>query len=288
MSVSPQGFWVVLQLSKEEYWPLQVTSSQEDDSLQATSLESLTLLQLLNGVDMATPLLPPERLAQLAIIYAEDHWSTMDDENDEAFALLLETVKLPSSSSSDASSSFSYSQLSEWQRARTRLPQVTLDTAILTIAKDTTTTRWTLQCRSPNIRGFDINLVEDADASSSTSGSSSVSFTCLALALRYKAPILVILQREDEDETTFLLSLKDVQRRFPLFRTVQELKKPANRVQTNLERGFEIHKLTGALKIALERGDEAAACAIRQQLDKYDSLDDLPTLPDATDYDQLQ
>lgn len=254
MSVSPNGFWVILQCSSDDYWPIQVTESEED-TVAATSLESLTLLQLLNGVDMAGPILPPELLSQLAVEHAEDH---------ESLQVLLDEIILPPDSL--------YSELSEWQKSRIRLPQVTLDA--VEIQMEDSTFKWTLACRSPTIGGFEF--------SPETTSTTHLAFTCVALALRYQAPLTMATCQEND-----FMSLQDVEKRFPLFYTTQNLRKPADRVQKNLQQGFEIHKLTGALKMAMERGDAKAASLIREKLDEYDSFEDLPTLPN-TDYDQLQ
>jgi hypothetical protein len=256
MSVSTNGFWVIFQCSSDDYWPMQVTESQED-TVAATSLESLTLLQLLNGVDMAGPILPPELLSQLAIEHAEEG---------QSLQLLLNELKMPPDV-------LSYSELNEWQKSRTTLPQVTLD-AIEISLKDSTV-KWTLSCRSPTIGGLEFSP-EDISTTH-------LAFTCVSLALRYQAPMnMAYISREQE-----FMSLEDIQHRFPLYISTTNLRKPANRVQKNLQQGFEIHKLTGALKIAMERGDTKAAFLIREKLDEYDSFEDLPTIPNS-DYDQLQ
>lgn len=234
---------------------MQVTESQED-TVAATSLESLTLLQLLNGVDMAGPILPPELLSQLAIEHAE---------RSKSLQVLLKDLKLPPG--------VPYSDLNEWQKSRTILPQVTLD-AIEISVKDSTV-QWTLACRSPSTRGFYFSP-EDVSRTH-------LAFTCVSLALRYQAPMNMSFSCEDQE----LMSLEEIQHRFPLYTSTRNLRKPANRVQKNLQQGFEIHKLTGALKMAMERGDTKAASLIREKLDEYDSFEDLPTIPNS-DYDQLQ
>jgi hypothetical protein len=256
MSVSPNGFWVIFQCAPDEFWPIQVTESQED-TVAATSLESLTLLQLLNGVDMAGPILPPELLSQLAIEHAEGN---------ESLQVLLNELKLPPDVPS-------YSELNEWQKSRTVLPQVTLDA--IEISVQDSTVKWTLACRSPLIKGFYFSP-EDVSRTH-------LAFTCMSLALRYQAPMNMAFTCGDQE----LMSLEEIQHRFPLFTSTGNLRKPANRVQKNLQQGFEIHKLTGALKMAMERGDTKAASLIREKLDKYDSFEDLPTIPNS-DYDQLQ
>jgi hypothetical protein len=107
----------------------------------------------------------------------------------------------------------------------------------------------------------------------------------VALALRYQAPLTMICH--ENNTNAFWLSLQTVEQQFPLFTTTQNLRQPADRLSKNLQQGFIIHKLTGALKMAMDRGDIKAISRIREKLDEYDSFEDLPTLPN-TDYDQLQ
>jgi len=75
-------------------------------------------------------------------------------------------------------------------------------------------------------------------------------------------------------------SRDDLDRDFPHRTTIQSLQQQSSRVTENIERGFEIHKLMGALQIAKRLGDTKAAEKIRAKLDEYDSMDDLPTLGD--------
>ena len=270
-SVSDSGFWIILGLPEDQYWPVQVTENDED-TLAATSIESLTLLQLICGVDMAGPILPPERLSQLAILCAEQQ----ENKSDTVLQSLYQELKLPDDS-------VPYSELNQWQQSRVRLPQVTLDGVVMNI-HGMNTQEWMLQCASPSVDGsldFCPRICEtDSD------NAISVAFTSLALALRYQAPITTTVQ----DTFSSLYTLGDVQDKFPLYKSVNQLKKPANRVQSNLQRGFEIHKLTGALKVAMKMGDFKAADRIREQLDKFDSMDDLPTTQqfETSDYDSLQ
>jgi hypothetical protein len=90
------------------------------------------------------------------------------------------------------------------------------------------------------------------------------------LALRYKAPI-VLENLGDVDVP------KDLDQDFPQRTTVAKLQQQSTRVTQNIERGFEIHKLTGALQIAMKLGDQGAVEKIRAKLDEYDSMSDLPT-----------
>lgn len=98
VSVSPTGFLVLLQSilktdsndngEVEAAFPVALTSPPPDvaisksnmtmpelfrenaDQTSVTSAEALTFLQLLNGVDMATPILPPDTLSLICVWYA--------------------------------------------------------------------------------------------------------------------------------------------------------------------------------------------------------------------------
>ena len=277
-SVSPTGFWIVLQVTDNSYWPVQVTSSKEDTA-SATSIESLTLLQLISGVDMAGPMLPPELLSQLAVLHAEN------SSNDDVIVKnLLQFLKLPD----DAD--VAYSELNEWQRSKIRLPQITLEGIVVELHRKQNSNCWTLTCASPDIGKFvfspRIHVKDDDNAIA-------VAFYSIALALRYRAPLFFQppLNTTTEENGSFLFySLDQIKNKFPLYYSVEQLKKPSNRVQSNVQRGFEIHKLTGALRVAMERGDERAASNIRKRLDQFDSMEDLPVLSqfEKSDFDQLQ
>jgi hypothetical protein len=132
----------------------------------------------------------------------------------------------------------------------------------------------------------------------------------MALALRYKAPI--VLERPSEpfmdnaantttttttptttSRTTlvldrYMLTLSELQEKFPHRTTVGKLQQQSTRVAANIERGYEIHKLQGALTIAMKMGDQIAAQRIRTKLDQYDSMQDLPTITTTnTVHDQI-
>jgi hypothetical protein len=63
-SVSPSGFVALLADRERDRWmPLQVTS---EDKESAQSVEALTLLQMIQGIDLAGVVLPPELLTMRA------------------------------------------------------------------------------------------------------------------------------------------------------------------------------------------------------------------------------
>jgi hypothetical protein len=132
---------------------------------------------------------------------------------------------------------------------------------------------------------------------------SSPLFTCIALALRYKAPIVLeqqqqhsaeaeattttataqyneanLQQQQQQQQHYYWSSRDDLDRDFPQRTTLENLQEQSKRVTQNIEKSFEIHKLTGALQIAIRLGDAKAAEKIRAKLDEYDSMEDLPTL----------
>lgn len=312
VSVSPKGFHVMLDTS-QGIIPLPVTPADGQDSYAATSPESLTIIQLLSGVDMAGAILPPETLAKMVVLYAElQPFSLLlagDDDgsdgragsgNDSAVEIVLNFIKksLPDGVSS-------YSEAHPWQQSRIRLPQVTLDQ--LTLSYDANEDKWVcgLECaiKESNVPSSSTNPSEkggvswsDIDAkrngpqllsipssadivrpvSYNYDADTSELFTCLALSLRYKAPVVITNARQ-AFEAKKVLSPDDMDETFPQRTTVANLQSTSSRVTENIERGFEIHKLTGALQIAMKMGDQGAVDKIRAKLDEYDSMDSLPT-----------
>lgn len=178
-SVSSLGFLVVVNSTLDEHlqvaFPIQLTSCgipptvsntrnegesdidlaipslfQENiDQTSVTTPEALTFLQLINDVDMATPILPPDTLSLICVLYAflvekdsevepgvyriEDEMG-LDSSNDadpDVFYPALEYIRsfvatmLPDSAGYSKSRNFL--NLTEWQRAKVRLPNVRLD-----------------------------------------------------------------------------------------------------------------------------------------------------------------
>jgi hypothetical protein len=166
VSVSPQGFFALLQIPQQGFWPLQMTQNPLDQT-RATSPEALTLLQLISGVDMAGANLPPNVLAKLVVLYAEARPDQCRD--------ILDMLQHPMES---------YSQANEWQRSRIRLPQVSLDELTLyPLRLDVT------------VKGFGKLSFCPSKASLQQVcwdyNKASKQFMSLALALRYKAPMVI-------------------------------------------------------------------------------------------------
>jgi hypothetical protein len=210
----------------------------------------------------------------------------------------------------------------EWFQSRTQLPQVTLDQLTLRYnvggegSDGDKLCPWTcrLECNLPEMNNLQL-VIDDLKSETLSpllfhyDPETSLIFTCIALALRYKAPIVLERrwQRQDGDadrdgdwddssadsvDDSVWSTSKDLDRSFPQRTTVAKLQQQSTRVAENIERGFEIHKLTGALQIAMRLGDVKAAERIRAKLDEYDTMQDLPTTTSAggaedTDDDSL-
>ncbi|KAI2493543.1 hypothetical protein MHU86_21010 [Fragilaria crotonensis] len=242
VSVSPSGFWAMLGIPGGGYWPLQITTSY-DDAHSATTPEALTVLQLLAGVDMAGAILPPDVLPKLVIFHAEENPHALYARQ------LTALLELPDGIAS-------YSETNDWQRSKMRLPHVTLDELTLNpLRLDVSVKGLGPLSFTPSSRSIEA-VCWNFDPKSSTE------FISLSLALRYRAPIIV-----HETPTNTLTCISD---HFPLYSTIEGLRRTSQRVSKNLEVGLEIHKLHGALRIARQRGDAAAERKIQAKLDELE------------------
>jgi hypothetical protein len=356
VSVSPQGFQVVLKTATtQRYLVIPVTSSHEDSSTTTTP-EALTMIQLVNGVDMAGMILPPDVLAKMVVLNCEEaaedeleEWEAehrIEDEDDdedeyeddddpisdrELPELVTKLSKVQhqvlsfvqgslsafqSSSSSTSSTPFSsYTEAHPWVQNKLRLPIVTLDQVKLVLQQDNqddddTTVQIKdviLECAiRPIGSSLMFSLTESVtsqvchhyDAAFGTSQA----FLAVALALRYRAPMVLEYAQPSSTLKRTASSLQppdatlpysraprsilpsrlvktrdDVSQILPQWATIQKLQSSSRRVSLNIEQGFEIHKLQGALRIAMQQGDQKAIQLIRAKLDEYDSMEDLPT-----------
>ena len=262
VSVSPTGFHVMLNTTKGVL-PIPITRDPQD-AYAATSPESLTIIQLLSGVDMAGAILPPETLAKMTVLSCELLPEFLSSPTQCAVVEYIQKV-LPEGQTS-------FSEAHPWIQARFKLPQVTLDQLGLTYEKESGSWRCRLACA---LKEFgQLNVVATPEivrpVCYNYDAETSPLFTCIALALRYKAPIVV-------ENFGDVQVPKDLDKDFPQRTTVANIQKQSSRVTQNIERGFEIHKLTGALQIAMKLGDQGAVKKIRAKLDEYDSLNELPT-----------
>lgn len=318
VTVSPDGFRAVLRLNDTHCSLPPPVSDDVLDQSSASSPQALTLLQLLAGVDMAGPVLPPDALARIAVLSLEEEeeeadrgqrTSPKDTENDDvapgvtAKAQVLRLVadrlrRLSGGVTGLTNAPTSYGDLLDcdpWLQARMSLPAATLDevqlpSGILVCA---------FQMPSIGAGGkttVHVRLTESACERASYQyrpNGVSRTFAALALALRYRAPIVLVEGGDDNDGSSEdslpcpVVTLEEVRYRFPLYRTTGQLAQTTQRVTSNIETGLKVNQLQAALRKALELEDYAAATKIRAALDEMDSLKDLPTQPE-TDTDSMQ
>eukprot|EP00531_Pseudo-nitzschia_arenysensis_P007582 CAMPEP_0116132334 /NCGR_PEP_ID=MMETSP0329-20121206/9489_1 /TAXON_ID=697910 /ORGANISM="Pseudo-nitzschia arenysensis, Strain B593" /LENGTH=476 /DNA_ID=CAMNT_0003626835 /DNA_START=88 /DNA_END=1518 /DNA_ORIENTATION=+ len=304
--------------SKNVLLPLKMTNDPAD-AFCATSPESLTLCQLLSGVDMAGAILPPELLQKIVACHIEDKIETLydddddDDDDQDDLASIFTPVLTPiemklweflqnQQAMMREQSLFggSISPDKEAIQAQMQMPQVMLDQLTL-VPLPSASWQCKLECAIPEWKENIVVTVKPdllASLAYNYDPESSPLFTCIALALRYKAPIVLEQTEQQEQPTTtttttteeetssssnnnnnFVWSTNDdLDRDFPQRTSVENLQEQSTRVTQNIEKGFEIHKLTGALQIAMRLGDTKAAEKIRAKLDEYDSMEELPTL----------
>ena len=310
--------------------PLKMTNDPAD-AYAATSPESLTLCQLLSGVDMAGAILPPELLGRIVRCHIEEKLDSLydddDDEDDEpenaVFTPVLSPIEIKiweylnnQEALLREQNLFGPPQTVRSSSPQIPMPQITLDQ--LTLVPPPTPPRsskesqqgssspssmWQckLECALPEwkeriVVGVKADLL--ASLAYNYDPEASPLFTCIALALRYKAPIVLEQQQQQhsaaeaittpaqdneadlqqkQEQQYYWSSRDDLDRNFPQRKTLEDLQEQSKRVTHNIETGFEIHKLTGALQIAMRLGDAKAAEKIRAKLDEYDSMEDLPT-----------
>lgn len=300
-----------------DFLPLKMTNNPAD-AYAATSPESLTLCQLLSGVDMAGAILPPELLGKLVVSHVEDKLESLydyddDEEEDDianaVFAPVLSPVEikfweyLKNQEALMREQHLFGSKKPQDSLYRIKMPKITLDQLTLQplsrsdgSESDEPIWQCKLECALPEWKEHIVVAVQ-ADLLASLAYNydpeSSPLFTCIALALRYKAPIVLKDERPEPRRTdvetpgtdAYWSSPDDLNRAFPQRTTLESLHEQSTRVTRNIERGFEIHKLTGALQIAQRLGDTQAAAKIRAKLDEYESMEDLPTIRPEDDID---
>ena len=258
VSVSPHGFWLMLQVPQEGIWPVQLTQSSVD-AYSATTPEALTILQLIAGVDMAGAILPPDVLSKMVVLGCE-----ADPSIDIAEQLLARVYALL------PEGSFSYTETPDWYKAKIRLPQVMLNEVRMMPLS--------LECSIRNIGSLSLRLSDPVvkEVCYNFDNVTSSAFLAVALALRYNAPLVL-----GETAKLDTLNEEDITQKFPMYSSVGTLQDTSQRVTKNIARGFEVNNLQGALRIAMDRGDVRAVERIREKLDEYDKMDDLPTLEES-------
>ena len=143
MCSEPPGFFLLLETTAGTL-PLQVTSDPQD-AYATTSPQALTVIQLLSGVDMAGPILPPETLAKLLVLSCE---SIPEPFLEEPQQQVLEVVQkslwrvraaaaanvedTTAATTSSTTTPLLFSETHPWLQSKCQLPQVTLDELILT------------------------------------------------------------------------------------------------------------------------------------------------------------
>jgi hypothetical protein len=136
----PPGFFLLLETNTGTL-PLQVTSDPQD-AYATTSPQALTVIQLLSGVDMAGPILPPETLAKLLVLSCESIPEPFLEEPQQQVLeyvqkSLLRVRAAAAANVEDTTTTATatpplFSETHPWLQSKCQLPQVTLDELILT------------------------------------------------------------------------------------------------------------------------------------------------------------
>eukprot|EP00586_Coscinodiscus_wailesii_P015143 CAMPEP_0172508802 /NCGR_PEP_ID=MMETSP1066-20121228/214948_1 /TAXON_ID=671091 /ORGANISM="Coscinodiscus wailesii, Strain CCMP2513" /LENGTH=363 /DNA_ID=CAMNT_0013286969 /DNA_START=47 /DNA_END=1135 /DNA_ORIENTATION=+ len=276
VSISPNGFLALLTPNTEDVIiPLRV-SNDPNDSTSASSVESLTLIQLLSGIDMAGAVLPPNLLHHLVAFYCS--LSPEGDDNSRAFKIMNKRMK-------ESLGDLEYSEATSWQTSRVRYPQVQLRTVRLDLdenirdgeddVKKPIPLTFILEC---TVEGNPIHvpLRSESEESNFLEHASygytpaTAAFLGLSLALRYKTPITI--------PTSFLRLFPPEDDDYPDFMPLDSLQRQNDFVKKDINKSFEANRLQGALKIAIQKGDVEAEKKIIEKLKEYDSFDDLLVL----------
>ncbi|EEC50104.1 predicted protein [Phaeodactylum tricornutum CCAP 1055/1] len=273
VTVSPNGFWVILKIGDNRFLPMQITDTTMDQA-SATTPEALTVLQLLSDVDMAGAILPPDALAQLVVRHCEEKVELQKNEVCKTSLQIVKAVKEELPPNND-----SYSSLHQWFRSRMRLPVSTLDEVVVCLTENEDKAILNLQVAVKDFGILSVRPSEDTvqEICYDYRPATSAYFLGLALALRYKSPVVL----EAPSDAQAFLTMQQIEERFPMYTTVDRLQQTSSRVTANIEKSFQINQLQAALRIALEKGDAQAAVKIRAQLDIQDSMEDLPTQPES-------
>ena len=208
---------------------------------------------------MAGAILPPDVLSKMVVLGCE-----ADPSIGIAEQLLARVYTLLPEGST------TYTETPDWYKAKIRLPRVMLNEVRMMPLS--------MECSIRDIGSFSLRLSDPVvkkvcyDFDNKTSSA----FLAVALALRYNAPLVL-----GEIANLDTLNEEEITERFPMYSSVGTLQDTSQRVTKNIARGFEVNNLQGALRIAMDRGDTRAVERIREKLDEYDKMDDLPTLEES-------
>lgn len=217
-SVSPIGFVALLSTSSKngesKVLPVPI-SSTSDDEFSACSVESLTFLQLLAGVDMASEGILPVQILQRIVAL---HCSLYNEERENDELVSEASGNIGNRDALDvmqkALDGLNYASATPWQRVRVKLPKVGLNEVRIIPYQQTNhdsetkpnektsesnssaNVAFILECTvegKPLSIQLSLPLVQDLFSSASLSCTemtdSVVNFYSLSLAARYKVPI---------------------------------------------------------------------------------------------------
>eukprot|EP00592_Proboscia_alata_P006732 CAMPEP_0194355476 /NCGR_PEP_ID=MMETSP0174-20130528/3375_1 /TAXON_ID=216777 /ORGANISM="Proboscia alata, Strain PI-D3" /LENGTH=363 /DNA_ID=CAMNT_0039124761 /DNA_START=207 /DNA_END=1298 /DNA_ORIENTATION=- len=321
VSVSSHGFVVLLSFNTTQtttqpcasnkssisYLPIQISNDPDDEKV-ASSVQALTYLQLLGGIDMAGAVLPPELLPQL-VCYA------VDQQRGESYkrgkGLQIDGNKFTDSELKiiecldDAlrKDGVTFVDASAKERNNVKCPKMKIlsveigaPTNLSLLMEDdknrTDTTSSILElepfmftlelmiddCKSPIKICIDSQSDDTNDMLQefvySFNPHCSGAFTVLCLAQRYKCPIYFTC---DSSSMLIKRTLQNLDL-FPEWRSTGAVQNQSETVVSNINRGFEVHNLQKALQIAVRLGDVAAERKIQAKIQEYDSFDELPVV----------
>lgn len=221
VSVSPIGFLLLYQTNWHQTnnttqtvtLPIRIST---DDTREAKSIEALTILQLINGIDMAGTTFPPNILTSLAALNV-----LLLNETNQTSIFHEEAVQQIHQAMRNALDGISYEEATPWQRNKIQYPKISLPRVRISIPEmslyNTTTTSSTtttiplpiqfhLECTIQSTTPLSIPLfsedsfqsqhntvksvpLEDLDIYGIINPLTSAAFLSLALSLRYKASV---------------------------------------------------------------------------------------------------
>jgi hypothetical protein len=263
VAISLNGLYAFLETSSG-YFPVQVT----DDTSATNSPAALLLLQLLAGIDMATPLFPPELLSQLVVSYVMQGGSATCEVAKHIRMSILEQEQHQLQDDVDESMddyNDNWSLTSDIQ-----LPICSLDE----VTYDGSTWKWSVRVHEAQkslvvvVADNDDNTLEHLYAPNTAAAVS------IALALRYRAPI----RMTQTLSSSLVLTTLQVHQQFPMFRSSSDLLGQSNNVSEMVQHAYQLTRLQAALRVAKQKGDGKAEQSIRKQIEtlslKQETSDD--------------